>query len=112
MGQWLQAVHSRVAPDGPIKMHGSLHVNRSNGTVAGWVTHTWTDLAITPSLPLAMYWVANDSGKFYDMCLRVDVLTVMEMGNEATSVEPERAAFIRATLATWEQEYLEQQARA
>jgi hypothetical protein len=86
MGQWLQAVYPRATVDGPIKMHGSLHFNRSNGTVAGWVTHTWTDPAITPSLPLAMYWVAHDSGKFYDMRLYVDVLAVMEMGNEAADV--------------------------
>jgi hypothetical protein len=112
MGQWLQAVYPRTTLDGPIKMHGCLHFNRSNGTVAGWVTHTWTDPAITPSLPFAMYWVAHENGKLYDMRIHVDLLSVMEMGNEAADAEPQRVEFIRATLARWEQEYLEQQAGA
>jgi len=93
-------------------MSGSLYLNRLNGTVSGWVANTWTGPAGTPHLPPRMYWVANESGKLYDMRIRVDTLSVMEMGGEATGVEPDRAAFIRATLAMWEQEYLEQQAGA
>lgn len=107
MPEQMERVLSRKTGVGTISMWGTLHVNRQNRKLLGWIVDSWTEAGIEPHLRPRMLWVSRGDGKFYNMGLEID-LTVARVFDEATDVEPHRAAFIKATLAMWEQEWLEQ----
>jgi hypothetical protein len=103
-----ERILSRRTVGGSISMWGTMHVNRHNRRVVGWIVDTWTESGIEPHLTPRMLWVSREDGKFHNMGLQVDVRSVIRVFDEATNIEPHRAAFIKATLALWEQEWLEQ----
>ena len=106
MPELIEKILSRDTTSGAIRMWGSLHVSKPGGTLVGWIVDTWTEGDAEPHLSPRMHWVPRD-GKFYYMHLYIDIRSSMQIGGEALDIEPERAAFIRATLALWEQEWLE-----
>jgi hypothetical protein len=89
-------------------MWGTLHVNSQNRKLLGWIVDSWTEAGIEPHLRPRMLWVSREDGKLYNMKLEIDFRSVTNVFDEATDVEPHRAAFIKATLALWEQEWIEQ----
>jgi hypothetical protein len=110
MPELIEKVYSRRTIVGTVSMWGTLHVTRLGGRVVGWIVDTWTERGVEPFLPPRMHWVPRD-GKFYYMRLNVGIRSSMEIGGEATDIEPHRAAFIKATLALWEQEWLDEEAK-
>lgn len=88
-------------------MWGTLHVNQRRELV-GWIVDTWTEVGVEPHLLPKMHWVPREDGKFYHMRLNIDFRSSLEIFHEDTDIEPHRAAFVKATLALWEQEWLDQ----
>lgn len=85
-------------------MSGHLFTDKG-GTILGWLVNTWTERGIMPPLRPRMHWVSNKDGKLRRAMLQLDYLAVQPL-NEDTEIEPHRAAFIRATIGNWGQEYL------
>jgi hypothetical protein len=108
-------VLSRHTVHPAITMWGVLHTNQLTGAVVGWTVDTWSERGVIPSLPPKMHWVPKKDGKPCRVLLNVDYRSspedidgsALEVFGEDIKIEPERAAFIRATLAIWEQEYLD-----
>lgn len=86
-------------------MSGHLFIDKS-GAILGWLVNTWTERGIMPPLRPRMHWVSKD-GKLRRAFLQLDYMAVQPL-NEDTEIEPQRAAFIRATIENWEQEYLKE----
>jgi len=93
---------SIVAP--AISMTGHLFANKTDGALLGWLVNTWTERGITPPLQPRMHWFPKSDRKLHQAILVLD-LTALQPGGEDTVVEPHREAFIRSTVALWEEEY-------
>ena len=104
-------VLSRSTVHPAISMWGTLHANQLTGALVGWIVDTWSEPGVMPPLHPRMHWVPRQDGKFYRMRLNIDYRCTVEFFGEDTEIEPHRAAFIRATLAIWEEQYLEEKAR-
>lgn len=102
----LAKVLSRSTTRSGNSMWGTLHTDES-GAMVGWVVDSWTERGATLPLQPQMHWVAKEDGKFYRMRFNIDFRSSIEVFGEDTDIEPKRAEFIRATLATWEREYLD-----
>jgi len=99
-------VFSRSIAAPAISMTGHLFTNKTDGAILGWLVNTWTERGVIPPLRPRMHWLPKQDGKLHQAILMLDYLA-LQPGNEDTDVEPHRAAFIRSTLAIWEQEYSE-----
>jgi hypothetical protein len=106
----LVKVLSRDTAHPAISMWGTLHTDQLTGAVVGWIVDTWSERGVMPPLLPKMYWVPKEDGKFYHMRLNVDNRSSLAVFGVDTEIEPQRAAFIRATLAIWEQEYWQEKA--
>jgi hypothetical protein len=95
---------SIVAP--AISMSGHVYADTRTGAILGWLVNTWTERGITPPLLPRMHWIPKVDGKFHRAILMLDY-GALQPADEDTEIEPHRAAFIRATLALWEQEHSE-----
>jgi hypothetical protein len=85
-------------------MWASLYVDQTGEKVA-WLVDTWSEQGVMPHLKPKLHWVSHEDGKFYHVLLNIDYQNSLKISEEDTEIEPHRAAFIRSTLATWEQEY-------
>ena len=92
-------------------MWGTLHINRVGGKAVGWLVDTWTEKGVELRLRPRMHWVPREDGKFYRVHLTIDARSSITIAEEDTDIESYRAAFITSTLATWEQEWLEEQSK-
>jgi hypothetical protein len=108
VAEQLERILSRKTVGGAISMWGTLHVNRQSRKLLGWIVDSWTEAGIEPHLRPRMLWASREDGKFYTMGLEINFRSVTNVFDEATDVEPHRAAFIKATLAIREQEWLDQ----
>ena len=106
-----EKILSRRTTVGNISMWGTLHVSRPGGKVLGWLVDTWTEKGVEPHLLPRMHWVPRVDGKFYRVYLTVDARSSMTIAEEDTEIESYRAAFITATIGTWEQEWLNEQVK-
>jgi|SRR5579872_1049057 len=102
-------VLSRSTTTPTISMWGTLYAN-ATGELAGWVVSTCS--GVISHLPPEMHWASKEDGKFYRLRWNIDVRKSLEVREEDTEIEPRRADFIRATLRTWEQEYLQEKTEA
>jgi hypothetical protein len=108
MGELIETITSRSTTSGSIRIWGTLHARKPDGKLLGWTVNTWTERGISPHLPPKLHWVPRD-GKLYHMHLSIDTFQKSTVvAGEATDIEPHRAAFIKATLGQWEQEWLEE----
>jgi hypothetical protein len=105
----VERVYKRSVLTEKINMWGTLHINRLTRRIEGWTVDTWSERSITPILDPKMHWVRKADGKIFVMHL--DGSPNIKLGDEATDIEPVRAAFIKATLALWEQEWLEEETK-
>ena len=87
-------------------MSGHLFADKSTGAILGWLVNTWTERGVMPPLRPKMHWLSSKDGKLRRAFLQLDYLAVQPL-NEDNEIEPQRAAFIRSSLAIWEQEYSE-----
>ena len=94
---------SIVAP--AISMTGHLFATKTDGAILGWLVNTWTERGVIPPLRPRMHWVPKQDGKLHQAVLMLDY-GALQPGGEDTDVEPHRAAYIRSTVALWEEEYL------
>lgn len=111
MVEQLSKVLSRTAAvaDG-ISMWCSLHTDRG-GKLAGWLVDTWTERNVEPHLRPKLHWIPRADGKFYVAHLRIDFRSALIISDEDTDMERHRAEFIKATLALWEEQWLEDKAK-
>jgi hypothetical protein len=110
MPEQIEKIWSRSTINGSMRMWGTLHVSRPGGNLVGWIVDTWTEAGEPPRLQPRMHWVPRD-GKFHHMHMNIDHRSSILMGEEDTDIEPTRAAFIKATLGLWEQEWMEEGAK-
>lgn len=103
----LKKVYSRTTRFDNLNMWGSLHVSRRTGRVAGWIVDSWSEWGYPPINP-KLYWVSFPDHKLYHMQLNIDFRSTIRLGPEDAEIEPQRLIFIRATLAQWERDWLEQ----
>ena len=86
-------------------MLGQLYMSVQTGAMLGWLVITRTERGVMPPLN-KMHWVWKEDGKLRGAIRQMDYNGAQNL-DEDTEIEPHRAAFIRSTLALWEQEYLE-----
>jgi hypothetical protein len=96
---------SIVAP--AISMSGHLFADTRTGANLGWIVNSWTERGVVPPLLPRMHWIPKEGGKFHRAILMLDY-RALQPADEDTGIEPRGASFISATLALWEQEYLEE----
>ncbi|MBZ5662696.1 MAG: hypothetical protein LAO08_20025 [Acidobacteriia bacterium] len=94
-------VFSRSTVHTAISMWASLHLGET-GKAIDWLVDTWTEIGVTPPLKPKLHWVSHEDGKFYDVQLNIDFRSSLKLFGKDSEIEPNRAAFIRATLRAWE----------
>ncbi|HXC33929.1 MAG TPA: hypothetical protein VNZ56_15730 [Verrucomicrobiae bacterium] len=88
-------------------MWALLYVDET-GRVAGWFVDTYSEKGTTPFLSPRMNWFSREDEKPCRAQPDIgDFVSSIKVGPEDEAIEPQREAFIRATLADWEQEYAE-----
>ena len=101
----IEKVLSRSTTAADISMWATLHVSRPDGKAIGWLVDSW-GVHLRPR----MNWISREEDKFYRVYVTIDTgRNSISIREEDTDIEPLRAAFIRATLETWEQEWIAQQ---
>lgn len=101
----IEKVLSRSATAADISMWATLHVSRPDVKAIGWLVDSWG-----AHLRPRMNWVSREEDKFYRVYVTIDTRrNSISIREEDTDIEPRRSAFIRATLATWEEEWIEHQ---
>ena len=106
-------VLSRATTDHAGSMWGKLYEDTATGELAGWLVDSWTESHVTPPEHLSpkLHWVSKENGNFYHVRLSIGNFgsrDSMEVFDEDTKIEPQRAAFVRKMLERWEREYLEE----
>jgi hypothetical protein len=101
-------VLSRRYSDGRISMWGTLHLNVQGGTIAGWLCDSWTE-ASPGGLPLKprLHWLSKEDDRFHRVQMDIPVtgFSSISIGPVDESIEDRREAFLRTTLAQWENEH-------
>jgi hypothetical protein len=110
MPEQIEKIWSRSTINGSMRMWGTLHVSKPGGNLVGWIVDTWTENGEPPRLHPKMHWVSRDD-KLHHMHMNIGFQNGILIGEEDTDIEPTRAAFIKATLGLWEQEWLEEEAK-
>jgi hypothetical protein len=109
MPEQLVKVLNRRTTDGKISMWGILHLNSSGGRLAGWLCDSWTEAGASPLDVLLprLYWLSKEDDKFHLAQLNIPFVgkSIITLGPVDESIEPRREAFMRSTLAEWENEY-------
>jgi hypothetical protein len=109
MSERLVKVLTRRTTDGQLSMWGTLHLNTQGGKLAGWLCDAWTEAGTsgTDVLLPRLHWLSRDDDRFHRVQLEIPVvgLASITLGPIDTEIEPRREAFMRATLAQWENEY-------
>jgi hypothetical protein len=76
---------------------------------AGWLCDTWTEAeaSATDVLLPRLYWLSKEDDKFHGVMPNVPVAgaATLTLGPIDPELEPRREAFMRVTLAQWENEY-------
>jgi hypothetical protein len=102
-----EKVYSRSTATRQISMWGTLHVNRADGKLAGWLVDSWTESGTEPHYRPRMNWVSQEDGKFYRVHMVVgpprNSITIEE---EDTGIEPERLTLISSILASWDEDWI------
>jgi hypothetical protein len=101
-------VLSRRLSDGQISMWGTLHLNVQGGTIAGWLCDSWTE-SNPDELPLKprLHWLSKEDDRFHRVQIDIPVagFSSINIGPVDEDIEARREAFLRTTLAQWENEY-------
>lgn len=109
MAEQLVKVLTRRITDGQISMWGTLHLNTQGGTVAGWLCDAWTEAGTSGADVLLprLHWLSKEDDRFHLVRLDIPVVGTasITLGPVDTDIEPRREAFMRVTLAQWENEY-------
>lgn len=109
MAEQLVKVLTRRITEGQISMWGTLHLNLEGGRPAGWLCDTWTEAGASANDVLLprLYWLSKEDDKFHRVMLSVPVAgaATLTLGPIDPELEPRREAFMRVTLAQWENEY-------
>ena len=108
MPEQIEKIWSKSTSNGSMRMWGTLH-SRPGGKLVGWIVDTWTEYGEPPLRP-KMHWVPRD-GKFHHMQMNIDFRSSILIGEEDAEIETTRAAFIKATLGLWEQQWLDEVAK-
>jgi len=102
----IQRIYSRSAHKDNLRIWGKLFVSKTGRTVGGWLIDSWSEGG-APYWPPKSYWLDKKEDKLYQVQMNLGLAGAsMNMGGEATDIEPDRAKFIRATLDQWELEWL------
>jgi hypothetical protein len=109
MAEHLVKVFTRRTTDGQMSMWGTLHLNTQGGKLAGWLCDAWTEAGTSGADVLLprLHWLNKEDDRFHLVQLEVPVVGIasITLGPVDTDIEPRREAFMRATLALWENEY-------
>jgi hypothetical protein len=108
MGKHLRVLKRRTAV-GNTCMWGTLYIDPIGASYGGWLCDSWTDRGASAAdmLQPEMHWLAKEDGKFHRVRMGTGGVEVFGVDTE---IEPRREAFMRSTLAEWEQEYLDAEA--
>jgi hypothetical protein len=109
----VERVESRLThKDNNLRMWGQLYVSKTGRTVGGWLVDSWSENG-APYWQPRMHWFDKKENKLkrvqLDMGFGHSAMNVY--GNDA-DIEPEREKFIRETVAQWETEWLQKQAKS
>ena len=109
MPEQLVKVLTRRTTDGQISMWATLHLNTQAGKLEGWLCDAWTEAGTSASNVLLphLHWLSKEDDRFHLVQLDIPVVgaSSIRIGPVDENIEPRREAFLRATLAQWENEY-------
>jgi len=77
-------------------------------TVGGWLVNSWSVFG-APYWTPKLHWLDKKENKLCHVGLNAQ--SSMDLDGEDTSIDPERAKFIRATVDKWEQEWLAEEGK-
>jgi len=109
MAEQLVKVLTRRTTDGQISMWGTLHLNTQGGALAGWLCDAWTEASASGADVLLprLHWLSKEDDRFHLVQLDIPLVGAasIALGPIDPNIEPRREAFMRVTLAQWENEY-------
>jgi len=109
MPEQMVKVLTRRVTVGQISMWGTLHLNPQGGTLAGWLCDCWTEAGTDSAEVLLprLHWLSKEDNRFHLVHLEIRDAgnSSITLGQVDAEIEPRREAFMRVTLAQWENEY-------
>lgn len=107
----IERVFSGYARQDNLNILGRLFVDKTGRGDGGWLVDSWS-VAGAPYWQPHMNWVATKDKKIYLLQMKMGLnSSLTEMSGEDTEIEPERAEFILASIAKWEQEWFDEEAK-
>jgi hypothetical protein len=83
---------------------GKLFLSKTDRTIVGWLVDSWSENG-SPYWQPKMHWLDETKDKLCHFEFP------LKMRTEDTSIDPERAKFIRETVSKWKEEWLAQEAK-
>jgi hypothetical protein len=106
----IEQIFHRSIVEGNLHIWGRLYVDKLGQTPGGWLVDSWSENG-APYWQPDMHWLANKDKVISRVHLNIGVFNGLLVHGEDKEIEPERAKFIRATVAKWEQEWLAEEAK-
>lgn len=92
-------------------MWGQLYVSKTGRVVGGWLVDSWSEHG-APYWHPKMHWFDKKENRLYNVQLDIDFgHGTMNIYGEDAEIDPERAKFIRETVAQWENDWLDAEAK-
>jgi tRNA(Ile)-lysidine synthase TilS/MesJ len=111
MPDQIEKILSRLTNLDNLRMWGQLYVSKTGQTAGGWLVDSWSENG-APYWHPNMHWLDKKESKLYHVQLDIGFgHGSMNIHGEDTEIDPERANFIRTTVAQWEKEWLEDEAK-
>ena len=107
----IERVFSGTARQDTLNIWGKLFIDKTGRGDDGWLIDSWCEGG-APYWQSRMNWVATKDKKIYLVQMNLGVHnSQMNICGEDADIEPGRAEFIRASIAKWERERLDEEAK-
>jgi hypothetical protein len=104
----IKRVFSGYANQDNLNIWGRLFIDQTGRGADGWLVDSWS-VGGAPYWQAHMNWVTTKDKKIY--LLQIGIHSQTNIYGEDTEIEPDRAEFIRASIAKWEREWLDEEAK-
>jgi hypothetical protein len=103
----LELYRSRIDSKDNLRITGKLFVSKTGRTIGGWWITSWAENG-APYWQVRMHWFDKPENKLKNMKLFIGGFAGnrMDVGDEDTNIEPDRAKFIREAVKKWETEWM------
>jgi hypothetical protein len=99
-----ERILSHAASRDNLSMWGKIAVDETGRNVGGWLVGSWS-VGTAPNWIPTMHYYSREDGKFYFVRPNIALAKMdLNVDQEDTYLDPERAKFIMENIDTWERE--------